>query len=51
MRLRDVNADLLAALQEVMAELDNREAPQGSIYRDTGGMMLARAALAKAREE
>lgn len=27
--------------------LDSRDAPQGTIYRDTGGMALARAALAK----
>jgi hypothetical protein len=44
----NAHADLVAALSEVMAELDAREAPQGAIYRDTGGMMLARAALAKA---
>ena len=47
-RLIAAAPDLLAALAELVAELDNREAPQGSIYRDTGGMMLARAAIAKA---
>ena len=40
--------DLLAALREMLAELDGRIAPHGYIYRDTGGMILARAAIAKA---
>ena len=48
-RLRAVNAELITALEEVMAELDGREPPQGAIYRDTGGMELARAALSKAK--
>lgn len=40
---------LLAALEEVLAELDEREPPQGSIFCDTGGMLLARAAIARAK--
>lgn len=45
---REDRAALLDALREVMAELDGRIAPHGYIYRDTGGMILARAAIAKA---
>jgi len=33
------------ALEDILAELDSRTPPQGAIYRDTGGMALARTAL------
>lgn len=39
------NARMRDALSEILAELDNREPPQGHIFKDTGGMLLARAAL------
>ena len=41
--------DLLAACQELIAELDNRESQYG--YPDTGGMILARMAIQKAGAE
>lgn len=47
-RLIAAAPELLAALREMLAELDGRIAPHGYIYRDTGGMILARAAIAKA---
>ena len=50
-RLISAAPDMLAALQELIAELDNREPPQGHIFRDTGGMILAREAIAKATGE
>ena len=50
-RLISAAPDLLVALEEVIAELDNREPPQGHIYRDTGGMILARDAIRKAKGE
>lgn len=47
-RACNAHDELLAALREMLAELDGRIAPHGYIYRDTGGMILARAAIAKA---
>jgi hypothetical protein len=47
-RLIAAAPDLLAALQELVAEFDTRELPQGHYPQDTGGMELARAAIAKA---
>ena len=47
-RLIAAAPELLEALDELLAELDSREPPQGCIYRDTGGMELARSAIAKA---
>jgi hypothetical protein len=47
-RLHDQARELAEALGEILAELDDREPPQGSIYRDTGGMIYARTVLAKA---
>ena len=41
---------MLAALREIVAEQDARTPPQGAIYRDTGGLLLARAAIAQAEE-
>ena len=41
--------ELLAACQELIAELDNRESQYG--YPDTGGMILARMAISKAGAE
>ena len=40
--------ELLAALTELVAEHDAKELPQGHYPRDTGGMELARNAIAKA---
>lgn len=39
---------MLEALREIVAEQDARTPPQGTIYRDTGGLLLARAAIAQA---
>ena len=41
---------MLEALREIVAEQDARTPSQGTIYRDTGGMILARAAIAQAEE-
>lgn len=42
---------LLEALEEIIAELDNRPLKQGEYgYSDTGGMVLARLAIKKATD-
>ena len=47
-RLIAAAPELLVALTELVAEHDAKELPQGHYPRDTGGMELARNAIAKA---
>jgi hypothetical protein len=49
-RLLAAAPKMLEALREIVAEQDARTPSQGTIYRDTGGMILARAAIAQAEE-
>ncbi len=49
-RLIAAAPELLTALEELVAEADNRPLKQGEFYPDTGGLILARDAIIKATQ-